>query len=194
MGLFSSKATSADAGPSPLVEYKVIYKGGLPGLPKAKVSGIMMAIWPDRIHFEPTASSKKFWQPLTVPLTAVSDLQVVTRQVGTGEALLSGSRGTRSLEQDNNIHLHYTDPSGQAFVLRVEMLTGVTVTGQAKKCAEMLDLIQVNNLRQHFATRPIQDAQPSGIAEEIRRLAELHAQGVLSDDEFAVAKARLLGA
>jgi hypothetical protein len=33
----------------------------------------------------------------------------------------------------------------------------------------------------------------TGLVDEIERLAKLHANGVLTDDEFAAAKARLLG-
>ncbi|MFJ8309808.1 MULTISPECIES: SHOCT domain-containing protein [unclassified Streptomyces] len=198
MGLFKSKNQQpADSAPSPLAEYKVTYKGGLPELPKAKVGGIELRFWPDRVTFESTTASKKFWQPLTVPYVRITDLQIVRRQVTTAEVLLSaGSRsGTRDLEQDNNIHLSYTTEQGQPFALRVEMLTGVTVTGQAKKCRELEDMLRVNGIRDRFVGSPVQTAQPAGggIAEEIGRLATLHAQGVLSDEEFTAAKAQLLG-
>jgi hypothetical protein len=204
MGLFSSKSEPADAGPQPLAEYKVTYKGGLPELPKAKIGGITLQFWPDRFHFEPTTGSKKFWQPLTVPYAAVGDLEIVTRQVGNAETLLSaGSRGgTRNLATDNNIHITFVSPAGRQLVLRVEMLTGVTVGGQAKKCAEMLDFMQVNSIRSLFGggtqgpswgTAAPRDSAPTGVALEIERLAELHAQGHLSDAEFAAAKAQALG-
>lgn len=38
-----------------------------------------------------------------------------------------------------------------------------------------------------------QDAEPPSLAGELAHLAHLHAQGMLSDGEFAAAKARLLG-
>lgn len=203
MGLFS-KSEPVDAGPQPLGEYKVTYKGGLPELPKAKIGGILLQFWPDHFHFEPTTASKKFWQPLRIPYTAVSDLEIVTRQVGNAETLLSaGSRGgTRNLATDNNIHISYAAEGGQQLVLRMEMLTGVTVGGQAKKCAEMLDFMQVNGIRSHFGggtqgpswgSAAPQGAAPMGVAQEIEHLAGLHAQGYLSAEEFAAAKARALG-
>ena len=203
MGLFS-KSEPADAGPQPLVEYKVTYKGGLPELPKAKIGGISLQFWPDRFHFEPTTGSKKFWRPLTIPYVTVSDLEIVTRQVGNAETLLSaGSRGgSRDLATDNNIHISYVSATGQQLVLRVEMLTGVTVGGQAKKCVEMLDFMQVNSIRSHFGSGTRvpswgspspQGTAPTGVAQEIERLAGLHAQGYLSDGEFTAAKAQALG-
>lgn len=36
-------------------------------------------------------------------------------------------------------------------------------------------------------------AASGGVADELKKLADLHASGVLSDDEFAVQKAKLLG-
>jgi putative oligomerization/nucleic acid binding protein len=36
-------------------------------------------------------------------------------------------------------------------------------------------------------------AAPASVSEELQRLAELHAKGVLDDTEFRAAKARLLG-
>jgi hypothetical protein len=37
------------------------------------------------------------------------------------------------------------------------------------------------------------EGSPPGVAEELEQLASLHDRGVLSDEEFAAAKARLLG-
>lgn len=42
-------------------------------------------------------------------------------------------------------------------------------------------------------TEPAEPAVDSGIAAELRELSEMHAAGVLSADEFAAAKARVLG-
>ena len=41
-------------------------------------------------------------------------------------------------------------------------------------------------------TAPAAPAQPDRIA-ELRQLGELHAQGVLTDEEFAAEKAKILG-
>ncbi|MEY9839692.1 SHOCT domain-containing protein [Streptacidiphilus sp. EB103A] len=193
MGLFGNKQTSTTD--APLAEYKVVYRGGLPHLPKAKVAGIELRYWPDRITLDPTSAAKKFWDPLAIPYGAISDLTIEQRQVSTTESLLaSGSRGgARDLATHNNIHLAYTDPAGQPMLLRVEMLTGVTVSGQAKKCAEMLDMIRVQGIRNHFATAPAATGSAGSVADELAKLGQLMQQGILSADEFAAAKARLLG-
>jgi hypothetical protein len=79
-------------------------------------------------------------------------------------------------------------------LLRLEMLTGVTVTGQAKKCAEMLDMLRANRILDQItsptATAPVASV---GVAEELAKLGQLHQQGLLSPEEFAAAKAQLLG-
>ena len=40
---------------------------------------------------------------------------------------------------------------------------------------------------------PEQSSQQLGLAEQIQNLGTLHSEGVLSDDEFSAAKAKLLG-
>jgi hypothetical protein len=68
MALFGNKnSRNTDAGPAPLAEYKVVYRGGLPHLPKSKVGGIELRYWPDRLTLDPTTGSKKFWQPMELP-------------------------------------------------------------------------------------------------------------------------------
>ena len=43
------------------------------------------------------------------------------------------------------------------------------------------------------ASAPPSEAQASGPEEQLKKLGELHEQGVLTDEEFAAAKARLVG-
>lgn len=45
----------------------------------------------------------------------------------------------------------------------------------------------------HLAPAPAQAAATSDLTEQIVKLAQLHAQGILSDDEFTKAKAKALG-
>ncbi|GAB2696264.1 SHOCT domain-containing protein [Kitasatospora kifunensis] len=195
MALFKKSQPSDSSGPAPLAEYKVVYKGGLADLPKAKVAGIEFRVWGDRFTLDPTAAAKRFWTPLAIPFSAISDLKIVTRQVGTGQAILAGANA-RNLAQDNNIHFHFQDAAGQQVILRVEMLTGVTVQGQAKKAAEFNDLLQAHGIRRLFGGAPQAAATaPTGgsLADEIAKLQQLLQAGALSQTEFEQAKARLLG-
>jgi hypothetical protein len=193
VGLFkTNKAEPADSTPAPTAEYKVIYKGGLAELPKAKHGIIMMQVWGDHFAFEPGSASRKFWQPLAIPYAAVSDVEIAQHQVGTAQSLLTSGSGQRNLEQDNNLHFHYTTTDGRSLTLRMEMLTGVSVAGQARKAAEFNDLLQARGIRTQFRAAP---AQPGGgsLADELSKLQQLATSGVLTPDEFAAAKARLLG-
>lgn len=199
MGLFGSKKETVDAGPAPLAEYKVVYRGGLPELPKAKVGGIELRYWPDRLTLAPTTASKKWWQHLEIPYAAISSLTIEQRQVGTAETLLAAGKpgGARDLATDNNLHISYTSQAGQPMLLRLEMLTGVTVGGQAKKCAEMMDLLRVQRILDQltgYAAVSAPAAAGGSVADELAKLAALRQQGILSDAEFEASKARLLGA
>lgn len=194
MGLFGSKSTPGDAVPAPTAEYKVTYKGGLASLPKAKIGGITLQVWDDRFAFEPTVGSKKFWEPLVIPFVAVSDVQIVRRQVGSGQALLAGG-SARDLETDNNLHFHYVDRDGQPLILRVEMLTGVSVSGQARKAAEFADLLMARGVRTQFytAAAPTPQQPQGGVTEHLAKLGEMYQQGLLTQTEFESAKAKALG-
>ena len=82
---------------------------------------------------------------------------------------------------------------GTELMLRVEMLTGVTIYGQATKCREFMDVLRQNNILKMFkqkntATAP---AQPDVLA-QIEKLAGLKAAGILSEEEFNQKKAELL--
>jgi hypothetical protein len=183
-----------ETGPAPLESYDVTYKGGLPHLPKAKIGKIVWEIWDDHFQFNPSTASKKFWEPLTIPYEAIADLSVVGRQVSTFEAL-AGGLNSKQLNQDNNINIAYDSTVGPV-VLRFEMLSGVTVMGQAKKCLEMQDRLRTHQILTRFGGRAASNGVPAGgqadIPAQIHALAQLHAQGILSTEEFESKKSDLL--
>jgi hypothetical protein len=187
-----------DEGDQPLETYKVVYRGGLAHLPKGKNAEIKFLFWPDRFELQATPVTKKWWTDLVIPYETVRELAVVDRQVSTFEAL-AGGLDSKQLNQKNNIHIRYVDSSGSETILRVEMLTGFTVQGQAKKCLEMQDRLRVHGIPERFAISASNGAAPGAAAtngdvlDQIRQLSELHAQGVLTESEFAQKKAELLG-
>lgn len=81
-------------------------------------------------------------------------------------------------------------------MLRFEMLTGVTVPGQAKKCREFSDRLRVLGIRDKFRGDPAAAAADgaggSSIPDQIAQLASLRDQGVLSSAEFEAKKGELL--
>ena len=183
-----------DADDKPPIEcYAVNYRGGHPAYPKAKVGKIEFSVFRDRFELRPTLGSKWF-TGLTIPYSAVLDLEIVQRQVGTAEGILGGLN-SRQLNQANNIHIRYVSPDGTV-LLRLEMLTGVTVMGQAKKCRQFEDRLRVHKIREKFRqTESVASGKSlpaDDIPTQIAKLAELHAAGSLTDEEFAAFKAKLM--
>lgn len=82
-------------------------------------------------------------------------------------------------------------------------LTGGPINAYSKK-ERIMRAAEGRNTRKRSATPPPRPAaktpaapapvrRPSSVADELAKLAGLHASGALTDDEFAAAKARLLG-
>jgi hypothetical protein len=174
-----------------LESYKVVYRGGHPDYPKPKVSGLNFGLYPDRFEVQPTKAAKKWFHGLRIPYDQVSDVQIVARQVSSVEGMLGGLN-SRQLNQDNNIHITY-DEGGRQLVLRLEMLTGVTVMGQAKKCREFEDRLRNLGIHDQFI-KPLSTTAgaASDLPGQIAKLAELRDQGVLTEEEFQAKKAELL--
>jgi hypothetical protein len=74
------------------------------------------------------------------------------------------------------------------------MLSAVTVMGQAKKCNEFEDRLRNLRIRDQFIQASYGRAAPDGnLLDEPTKLATLKIVGALSEEEFASAKARLIG-
>ena len=74
------------------------------------------------------------------------------------------------------------------------MISGGTVTGRAKKCLELEDRLRTYRAREQFAKKSLsQNLSGDSISGEIVTLSSLHSKGILTEKEFAAAKARLLG-
>ena len=111
------------------------------------------------------------------------------------EMLLAKDGNTKSLEVDNNIEITYLDEGGAEVLLRLEMLTGITVPAQAIKCREMLDILRQNKILQQFNKEAsANDPAPASvdIVEQIQKLKGLLDAGILSEDEFNAKKTELL--
>lgn len=83
----------------------------------------------------------------------------------------------------------------------MEMLTGISVYGQAAKCREMLDLLREHEILAIFEKNMAQSnifrantvqVATIDIAEQISKLATLKEQGILSEEEFVAKKTELL--
>lgn len=173
-----------------IAEYKVIYKGGLLEYPKAKVAALMFQIFPDRFEIHPTNASKWFKSEV-IPYSIINDLKIAQRQVSFTEGMLGGLN-SRQLNQANNIHINYLR-NGSEVLLRLEMLSGFNVMSQAKKCLELEDRLNTHNIKEKFNhTKAQGESVSNNIVDEIKKLSELRKQGVLTEQEFSDAKAKLL--
>jgi hypothetical protein len=187
----------AKKNPDALESYTVIYRGGLADLPKPKSGGIDMLVMVDSFIFEPSSAVKKWWNPLTIRFEAIKSFSVEGRQVSTVEGLLGGIN-SRQLNQDNNLHIDFTDENGNQVLLRLEMLSGITVMGQAVKARQLMDRLRVHGILDRIERNasPVASGAPGTGAgdahDKLRKLAELHKDGILTDDEFATKKAELL--
>lgn len=180
--------------PGKVAEYAVVYKGGHPTYPKARSGQLDLKIFQDHFELHPTIGSKSWFTSITIPFSWVTDLKFVEREVSTVEGLLGGL-DSRQLNQKNNIHIHYFQtPEDNEMVLRLEMLSGITVWNQAAKCRELEDTLRNNRIRERFRPSAPQEPEPGcdDIPGQIEKLAALRDKGILSEEEFAAKKKELL--
>lgn len=153
-------------------------------------------IMEDRFIFKPEYLAKTQWfgeENFEVLYSQVTKFEIVKRQVSTTEAML-GSGDTVNLEQQNNIEITYNDADGDEHVLRVEMLTGTTIYGQATKCREMLDLLRekkILNQLNKSSSAVTQSSEPD-VLEQLEKLSTLKEKGILTEEEFLAKKEALL--
>jgi hypothetical protein len=99
-----------------------------------------------------------------------------------------------SVRADGELTPHPWRPEVE-LVLRVEMLTGITVMGQAGKCRELLDQLRSHGILSQIESRravPTDTAHLVDIPAQIRGLATLRDEGLLTSAEFEAKKAELL--
>lgn len=181
-----------------LARYQVIYLGGFPKKPikKSNPTSFGLNIMPDSFIFKPELETRTSWygeELFVIPYDKVVKFEIVKRQVSTTEALLSSNGETQSLEQLNNIQITHLDEDGNELMTRVEMLTGVTVYGQAEKCRELLDLLREKKIIGKLNKDTQKPAAPADDPlEQLKKLNALKDAGVISEEEFNEKKAALL--
>ena len=145
-----------------IIRYAVTYLGGLPNLPKKRTGEIGLNIMPESFYLKPTKTSEEFFEDLVIPYDTVQDFEIVKRTVSMSEGLMSSN--SQNLAVDNNIEITYLDSNQEELTLRLEMLTGFSVDGQAVKCKEMLDI-----LKQHKILKRLKkdSSSPAVVADDI---------------------------
>lgn len=176
-----------------LIRYEVIYLGGLPQYPKAKHgSAVGLNIMPDKFAFTKTGTSKDWFTEYEIRYDTISEITIEKRTISNTEMLLGGGNDPNQ-QQENNICITFETEDGTELMLRVEMLTGVTIYGQATKCREFMDLLRQNGILKIFKKKSAETAPvQQDVIAQIEKLAGLKAAGILSEEEFNEKKAELL--
>lgn len=178
-----------------IIRYGVTYNGGLAEYPKAKTGEIGMNVMPDCFYLKPTMTSVDWFGEMAIPYKNISRLEIVERTISNSEWLLSSSNSDmKAMEQKNNIEISYTDCDGKNKLIRLEMLTGVSIYGQAKKCVEFMDVLRQNGILDLFAKQENNTAAApkEDILGQIEKLAGLKEKGIITQEEFDEKKATLL--
>ena len=183
-----------------IIRYLVVYKGGFPMKPQQKSASLSIGfnVLEDSFVFKPELLAKQQWfgeENLVVPYDRVIKLELAKRQVSTAEYMMSGNGNAQSLEQLNNINITYLNENDIETILRVEMLTGTTVFGQAQKCTELMDLLREKRIFDKFRGEKKEQANAGGgddILTQIEKLATLKEKGFITEDEFNAKKTELL--
>ena len=176
-----------------------------------------MNIMEECFYLKPTIGTNDWFEEMAIPYAKIKSLEIVERKISNTEWLLSSSDSDmKAMEQKNNIEIEYEDSDGNEQFIRLEMLTGISIYGQAKKCVEFMDVLRQNGILKKFAgkrnaAQNMQEQQMSGvqagetptagaaqvsngdvILEQIEKLAGLKEKGILSEEEYQQKKSELL--
>ena len=183
-----------------IIRYTVIHLGGFPNKPSKKMDSLSIGfnIMEDCFIFKPELLAKRQWfgeENVVVPYNRVKKLEIVKRQISATEYMMSNNGNAQALEQPNNINITYLDDEGDEIMLRVEMLTGTTVYGQAAKCKEMMDLLREKKILKKFLGEEVTTNKKESnddVMEQLEKLANLKEKGIISEDEYNAKKSALL--
>lgn len=150
-----------------LETYSVAYRSGIAELPHHKTASILLNLTTQFLVLEPTMASRKFWLRLSIPYENILDITLAPHESSTLEGILGGIGGnnTGRLSTDNNLDIRFVDAAGATQSLRLEMMTGLSVTGQAAIAQQLQNRLDLHGLRERFGTgaatsAPAQMPQP----------------------------------
>lgn len=181
MGLFK-KNNNVDSVKS----YQVVYLGGHPDNPKKSTGIVDFQLLEDRFLIKHRVA-EKYLKTFEIPYSEITEFAIVDRTLTTANILLGG-KDAYKLQQANNIHISYN-----GLTVRFEMISGVTVTGQAKVCLEMLDYLKANGIYSKFnLSNDASSNNNDDVLAQIEKLSQLKNDGILTEEEFNAKKTQLL--
>ncbi len=179
-----------------IIRYAVTYNGGLAKYPKSKSGEIGLNILEDCFYLKPTMTTIEWFEEMAIPYKKIRKVEIVERTISNTEWLLSSSRSDmKAMEQKNNIEISYLDGEDKNQLIRLEMLTGVSIYGQAGKCVEFMDILRQNEIPEKFIkekSKSNDENSQNDILTQLEKLSELKDKGILSEEEFNAKKASLL--
>ena len=178
-----------------IIRYGVTYNGGLAKYHKAQSGEIGLNVLEDCFYLKPTMTTVEWFEEMAIPYEKIKKLEIVERKISNAEWLLSSSRSDmKAMEQKNNIEISYIDSDNKNQLIRLEMLTGVSIYGQAGKCVEFMDVLRQNDIPDKFIKETTQNTTEAqvDVLGQIEKLSELKEKGILSDEEFNSKKEELL--
>lgn len=173
--------------------YSTMYLGGHPENPK-KVAGSVDLQLLDNGFMLKHHVADRYFSPFEIPYVSVTGFEIVNRTLSTANVVLGG-KDAYKLQQPNNIHITYKEQNGNEITIRLEMITGITIPGQAKVCLELLDYLKAQGIYAKFnlATNNTEVINENeAILKQIEKLSELRDANVLTEEEFNEKKAQLL--
>ena len=152
---------------------------------------------PDRFSFLPKQLSEPWFHGFELSYSKIVSIDIVERTISFTESMLGSGSDNSDLRQKNVLEIKYVDDENNEYVMRNEMLTGMTVMGQARVCLEMMDLLRANKIPQKFiGTQSAQSsAQPAQVdtATQLKNFKDLLDSGIITQEEFDAKKKQLLG-
>lgn len=177
-----------------IIRYEVVYIGGLPQYTKPKTgkAAIGLNIMQDKFVFTRTGNSKDWFEDFEIKYSDIMDITIEKRTISNAEMLLGGGNEANQ-QQENNICINFLSKDGKELMLRVEMLTGVSIYGQAGKCREFMDILRQNDILKQIKNNTVKEkSSEPDVFEQIEKLSKLKEAGILTEDEFNQKKNSLL--
>lgn len=190
-----------------LFKVTATYEGGHPEFTKKQRENI--TLWPTRLDF---GSDRK--SLFSIPLDDIGGCELRPMQYSALRSMIGSDN--RAIQTQTPMAFIACTISGFPCELRFHIHGAMTIPGESKKARELQDALNAAKFKSSLSsppgaavsTNPSSDmsdsavpsnsATPGGtdadiIMGQIRQLAALHSEGILTDDEFSQKKAELLG-
>jgi len=160
------------------------YLGGLTKGPRRSMG---------HLSFDDTVSLGAAWQKVEIPVTDIASIATTSEMVGkrkTGAVLMFGVLGLAGKGSKTEGSISISLKSGEEAYFMIPKLTNVKIKAALAGWMTKFDIPWSGERDEDGDGN---GGAPTSKADELAKLAQLHAAGTLTDQEFAAAKADLLG-